>query len=99
MKNLLIPSRHIIYSSGQHASLVNHLKNNTYDTIIFAITSSNLNNCKYSSLDVMYRINMVDSLINHLKKDFNFKHKIVCIPHFYKSDDYALNVVKDLTPS
>lgn len=94
MKNLLIPSRHIIYSNGQYNSLINHLKNNTYENIVFAITSSNLNNCKYSSLDILYRINMVDSLINSLKKEFDFKHKIVCIPHFYKTDDFASNIIK-----
>lgn len=94
MKHLLIPSRHIIYSNGQYNALVDHLTSNTYDVVIFAITSSNLNNCKYSSLDIQHRISMVDSLITYLKKEFTFKHKIVCLPHFNKASNYGASVIK-----
>ena len=96
MQYLLIPSRHIIYSKEQYRLLAEHLRNNTYEYIIFAITSYNLNNCKYSPIHIHHRITMVNSLIYKLQEEFSFSYKIETIPHFNQADNYADTILKYL---
>lgn len=96
MKNLLIPSRHIIHSKEQVNYLKDLLSSNDYENIIFAITSYNLNNCKYSPTDLVTRVNFIDSLIFELKKDYSFKFKIVCIPHYGKTNNYVDKIIKQV---
>ncbi len=94
MKYLLIPSRHIIYTNEQYDALDSYLAENSYDCIVFAITSFNLNNCKYSPVDIIHRVLMINSLIYSLRQKYNFKYKIICIPHFSNTKDYAGTLVK-----
>ncbi len=94
MRYLLIPSRHVIYSKEQEQALREHLQDHVYDYVVFAITSYNLNNCKYSPVSIFHRINMVDSLIYTLQEDKAFAYKIQVIPHFSQSDDFPHKVVE-----
>lgn len=77
--------------------LYNHLESHTYDKILFVITSSNLNNCKYSPVALPYRIMMVMSLISYLKKSFSFSYSIIFLPHYQQSDNFVEKVIKTIT--
>lgn len=92
MKILLIPSRHIIHSREQVDTLLDILKHNKFDKVIFAITSYNLNNCKYSPVDLITRVNFIDALIHDLRKDFEFSFTIVNIPHYRSGDGFVHKV-------
>ncbi len=94
MQYLLIPSRHILYSKEQYDALLNHLKKNSYEKVILAITSSDLNNCKYSSIDIFYRTLMASTLAGHLLRECNATCVITTVPHTRKTDSYASYVVK-----
>lgn len=96
MKQLLIPSRHIMYSGEQYESLAEHLRAHSYDQLIFVVTSSNLNNCKYSPVALEYRIMMVDNLIFQLKKEFSFAYKVVCLPHHHQTNSYVERMMKSI---
>lgn len=96
MKQLLIPSRHIIYSKEQYALLRDHLSVHHYDCLVFIVTSSNLNNCKYSPVALHHRIMMVDNLIFQLQKEFTFTYKIVCLPHYHQIESFVERVIKTI---
>lgn len=96
MTYLLIPSRHIIYSNEQFDALLAHIKSHTYEKVIFAITSYNLNNCKYSPVHIHHRISMVNALITALQKEKEFSYAIEVVPHFSTTGTYVGTVIKHL---
>lgn len=94
MKYLLIPSRHIMYSKEQYEALQAYLAANTYDCVIFAITSYNLNNCKYSPVNIYHRISLVNSLIYALQEKNTFTYRIHIVPHFNHMSEYTSAIIK-----
>jgi hypothetical protein len=97
MKQLIIPSRHIIYSKEQYEALKTHLAEHQYEKLIFVVTSSNLNNCKYSPIALSYRIMMIMSLVFELKKQFSFSYSIVCLPHYNQIENFVDKIIKTIT--
>lgn len=69
------------------------INNKQYDKVIFAITSYNLTNCKYSPVDIVFRTLLIRGLMSNLK-DREMEFTIVKIPHFSQRDGYASQIVK-----
>lgn len=94
MKILLIPSRHIIHSKDHVRLIHDTFAAGKYDKVVFAITSYNLNNCKYSPVPLLTRVNFIDALIFELKSKFEFSFTIVNVPHYKSDHNYIPKIIK-----
>lgn len=104
--NILFPGRHLAMTRMQEqylAQILNGRTNDhtaldtpeTLDSIIFAITSANLDTSRYSPINEATRVRMVDRFGSYLQQNFGTDFRIVSVPHFPQNPRFAEFVINE----
>ncbi len=94
---LLFPGRHLLNTKFQEKYLWDIFgdKDNPYAEIVFAVTSANQENSRYNPLPFHARALGLDRFANQYRKKLGVSYRIVPIPHFKPSPDFAKYVLKE----
>ena len=112
MSTLLIPGRHLVNTRFQSEYLCTvlgkppelipgvkrglHLPINPIARVVFAITSSNQDNSRYNPIPFHIRAIGVDRFARELQSSSSFSYRIVGIPHYGHTANFAAFTLKEI---
>jgi SAM-dependent methyltransferase len=112
MSTLLFPGRHLVNTRfqsdylrailGRSPDAIPNLKRGTalpenpIDRVVFAITSSNQENSRYNPITFYIRAIGVDRFARDLQRSAPFTYRIVGIPHYGHTENFAVFTLKEI---